>query len=226
MKIDENSFKTLINTLDDFSFGTSEIQYQDPSDPETFLFGTGEVEPSLLSPPPVSIKDRGDYGYSPTIKPKPIVSPQLQAIVPQLQNVPSYPEKSLGTTVIESIPASVPKSITLVGQPEKEEITPIIESGLGVPPALATRYQILPPSTIIPSPHPPDPRESEPLPLTSGPLIPSERPVDKPTVPYPTARELVVTPSPSITLVPPPREIKEVKVSRIDPRSFMALTKK
>lgn len=230
-KVDENAFKILSDTLEELTFGTESLQFEetnmeDSEDPATYLFGpaTSEVIPSVT--PPVTIGENITSGNISTIKTKPVISPQMKAVLPQLSSVPSYPEPSPPTVVVQTQPSSA-VSTPLPGGPLKQSRPDITETGVGVPPALVSALQTVPPKETLPIPQ--EPQGPSPLPLTGQPGLETEVSQTGSQMPMPTALPPTTVPEPpTISLTTPakpiPREVSRVR--RMNASAFLASRKK
>jgi hypothetical protein len=230
-KVDENAFKILSDTLEELTFGTESLQFEetnmeDSEDPATYLFGpaTSEVTPSVT--PPVTIGENITSGNISTIKTKPVISPQMKAVLPQLSSVPSYPEPSPPTVVVQTQPSSA-VSTPLPGGPLKQSRPDITETGVGVPPALVSALQTVPPKETLPIPQ--EPQGPSPLPLTGQPGLETEVSQTGSQMPMPTTLPPTTVPEPpTISLTTPakpiPREVSRVR--RMNASAFLASRKK
>jgi len=229
LQVDETAFKNVIDRLGEISFGTEYFQYEDPEQSATYLLS--EAIPSDISTIPVTIKDQGEFYAEPTVKARPIISDQLTSVYPTISTAPGLPQQPQGSVTVMTTPSGSTPSLPLVGQsvaPVRgpESIPVVVDTGLGLPPAIANIQEVHPkPPVIVPTPKTPTSSILQPVPPNVGISAPAASPpTTRPTVPSPTATNLTA-PSPKepiITTTAPEKEIRESRPRTINASAFLS----
>ena len=157
-KVDTNTFRDALSQMEDISFGTGAVTFEGAEIQE--MFGnSGELTPSLL--PSVTISE-DNYPSPIETHPLPVISQQLLNVAATIQQAPCL--RTPPTVVsVQSSPPTVPSYP--VGPSTSPQITidsvvqlPPNNTGVGMPPVLATTIQAASQANLPPIPQqPPQP---------------------------------------------------------------------